>query len=118
MFSSIEDYLEFCKMILNNGILNGKKILSKKSINLMIKNHVGNFLGPSRGFGLGFGILVDAEKESSPANNGQIYWGGYFKTHFFIDSKEDLIAIFMTQKYPNSYEYIVELNKHIYKAIR
>ena len=118
LFSSIEDYLEFCKMILNNGILNGKKILSKKSINLMIKNHVGNFLGPSRGFGLGFGILVDAEKESSPANNGQIYWGGYFKTHFFIDSKEDLIAIFMTQKFPNSYEYIVELNKHIYKAIR
>lgn len=118
LFSSIEDYLEFCRMILNNGILNGKKILSKKSINLMIKNHVGNFLGPSRGFGLGFGILVDAEKESSPANNGQIYWGGYFKTHFFIDSKEDLIAIFMTQKFPNSYEYIVELNKHIYKAIR
>ena len=118
LFSSIEDYLEFCKMILNNGILNGKKILSKKSINLMIKNHVGNFLGPSRGFGLGFGILVDAEKESSPANNGQIYWGGYFKTHFFIDSKEDLIAIFMTQKFPNSYEYIVELNKHINKAIR
>jgi len=118
LFSSIEDYLEFCRMILNNGILNEKKILSKKSINLMIKNHVGNFLGPSRGFGLGFGILVDAEKESSPANNGQIYWGGYFKTHFFIDPKEDLIAIFMTQKFPNSYEYIVELNKYIYKAIR
>ena len=118
LFSSIEDYLEFCRMILNNGILNEKKILRKKSINLMIKNHVGNFLGPSRGFGLGFGILVDAEKESSPANNGQIYWGGYFKTHFFIDPKEDLIAIFMTQKFPNSYEYIVELNKYIYKAIR
>jgi len=117
LFSSIEDYLEFCRMILNNGILNGKKILSKKSINLMIKNHVGNFLDPSRGFGLGFGILVDSEKESSPANNGQIYWGGYFKTHFFIDPKEDLIAIFMTQKFPNSYEYVVELNRYIYEAI-
>ncbi len=79
LFSSIEDYLQFCRMILNNGKLNGKKILSKKSVKLMIKNHVQNFLGSSRGFGLGFGVLVDAEKESSPANDGQIYWGGYFK---------------------------------------
>ena len=118
LFSSIEDYLQFCRMILNNGKLNGKKILSKKSVKLMIKNHVQNFLGSSRGFGLGFGVLVDAEKESNPANDGQIYWGGYFKTHFFIDHKEDLIAIFMTQKFPDSYEYVVELNKYIYRAIQ
>ena len=118
LFSSIEDYLQFCRMILNNGKLNGKKILSKKSVKLMIKNHVQNFLGSSRGFGLGFGVLVDAEKESNPANDGQIYWGGYFKTHFFIDHKEDLIAIFMTQKFPDSYEYVVELNKYVYRAIQ
>tara|TARA_X000000368_G_scaffold317415_1_gene254806 strand:+ start:22 stop:978 length:957 start_codon:yes stop_codon:yes gene_type:complete len=117
LFASIEDYLQFCRMILNNGELNGKKILRKKSVKLMIKNHVQNFLGFSRGFGLGFGVLVNAEKDSSPANSGQIYWGGYFKTHFFIDPKEDLIAIFMTQKFPDSYEYVVELNKYIYKAI-
>lgn len=118
LFASIEDYLQFCRMILNNGELNGKKILRKKSVKLMIKNHVQNFLGFSRGFGLGFGVLVNAEKDSSPANSGQIYWGGYFKTHFFIDPKEDLIAIFMTQKFPDSYEYVVELNKYIYKAIQ
>ena len=118
LFSSIEDYLQFCRMILNNGKLNGKNILSKKSVKLMIKNHVQNFLGSSRGFGLGFGVLVDAEIESSPASDRQIYWGGYFKTHFFIDHKEDLIAIFMTQKFPNSYEYVVELNKYIYRAIQ
>ena len=118
LFASIEDYLQFCRMILNNGELNGKKILRKKSVKLMIKNHVQNFLGFSRGFGLGFGVLVNAEKDSSTANSGQIYWGGYFKTHFFIDPKEDLIAIFMTQKFPDSYEYVVELNKYIYKAIQ
>jgi len=118
LFASIEDYLQFCRMILNNGELNGKKILRKKSVKLMIKNHVQNFLGFSRGFGLGFGVLVNAEKDSSRANSGQIYWGGYFKTHFFIDPKEDLIAIFMTQKFPDSYEYVVELNKYIYKAIQ
>ena len=118
LFSSIEDYLQFCRMILNNGKLNGKNILSKKSVKLMINNHVQNFLGSSRGFGLGFGVLVDAEKESNPANDGQIYWGGYFKTHFFIDHKEDLIAIFMTQKFPDSYEYVVELNKYVYRAIQ
>lgn len=117
IFSSTEDFLKFCKMILNKGIHNGKRILKEDTVALMLKNHVGNLIGQSRGFGLGFGVLYDTSKDPSLANIGQIYWGGYFKTHFFIDPKEELIGIIMTQKIPNTDEYIIELNRAVYGAI-
>jgi len=116
IFSSTEDFLKFCKMILNKGIHNGKRILKEDTVALMLKNHVGNLIGQSRGFGLGFGVLYDTSKDPSPANTGQIYWGGYFKTHFFIDPKEELIGIIMTQKIPNTDEYIIALNRAVYGA--
>ena len=116
IFSSTEDFLKFCKMILNKGIHNGKRILKEDTVALMLKNHVGNLIGQSRGFGLGFGVLYDTSKDPSLANTGQIYWGGYFKTHFFIDPKEELIGIIMTQKIPNTDEYIIELNRAVYGA--
>ena len=117
IFSSTEDFLKFCQMILNKGSLKGKRILKEETVELMTKNHVGDLIGPSRGFGLGFGVLYNTEKDPSPANNGQVYWGGYFKTHFFIDPKEALIGIIMTQKIPNTDEYIIELNRAVYSAL-
>ena len=117
IFSSTEDFLKFCKMILNKGIHNGKRILKEDTVALMLKNHVGNLIGQSRGFGLGFGVLYDTSKDPSLANTGQIYWGGYFKTHFFIDPIEKIIGIIMTQKIPNTDEYIIELNRAVYGAI-
>lgn len=118
LFSSTEDYLHFCQMILNKGSYKGKRILSEASVLEMTKNHVGQLIGPSRGFGLGFGVLYDTDKDPSPANTGQIYWGGFFKTHFFIDPKEDLISIIMTQKIPNTNEYIIALNRAVYGALK
>ncbi len=118
LFSSTEDYLRFCQMILNKGSYKGKRILSEASVLEMTKNQVGELMGPSRGFGLGFGVLYDAKKDPSPASTGQIYWGGYFKTHFFIDPSEELIAIFMTQKIPNTNEYIIALNRAVYGALK
>ena len=118
LFASTEDYLHFCQMILNKGSYKGKRILSEASVLEMTKNHVGQLIGPSRGFGLGFGVLYDTEKDPSPANTGQIYWGGFFKTHFFIDPAEDLIALLMTQKIPNTNEYIIALNRAVYGALK
>ena len=117
LFSSMEDYLIFCKMVLNNGSLNGKLVLKPETIALMKQNHIGSMLGGARGFGLGFGILIDTDKDPSPGNSGQIYWGGFFKTHFFIDPAEDMIAIFMTQKFPSNKEYVIALNRYVYSAL-
>ena len=117
LFSSTEDYLKFCQMILNKGAYDGGQILAPETVVEMTKNHVGALIGPTRGFGLGFGVLHDTENDPSPENNGQIYWGGFFKTHFFIDPKADLIALIMTQKIPNTNEYIIALNRAVYGAL-
>ncbi|MGB1448881.1 MAG: serine hydrolase domain-containing protein [Flavobacteriaceae bacterium] len=117
LFSSTTDYLKFCQMILNKGTFNGKRILSPGSIVQMTKNQVGELIGPGRGFGLGFGVLYNTDNDPSPANTGQIYWGGFFKTHFFIDPSERIIALIMTQKIPNTKEYIIALNRAVYGAL-
>lgn len=117
LFSSMQDYLRFCQMLLNGGEFNGQRVLSTQTVQMMTQNQVGDLLGPSRGFGLGLGVLVDTEKDPSPANSGQLYWGGYFKTHFYIDPKEELIAILMTQKIPATEEYVVALNRFVYGAL-
>ena len=117
LFSSTEDFLKFCKMILNKGTLNSQRILSKNTVEMMTKNQIGKLIGPSRGFGFGFGVLYDTTKDVSPANNGQIYWGGYFKTHFFIDPKEELIGIIMTQKVPSNEDYVIAITQAVYGAI-
>lgn len=117
LFSTTHDYLRFCQMILNKGAYDGGQILSPETIVEMTKNQVGDLISPSRGFGLGFGVLYASENDSSPVNSGQIYWSGYFKTLFFIDPKAELIALLMTQKIPNTNEYVSALDQAVYKAL-
>ena len=59
LLSTAEDYLRFARMLLNNGELDGKRYLSRKTIELMTVNHVGDMRGHGQGFGLGFGIITD-----------------------------------------------------------
>ncbi|APV49486.1 hypothetical protein BWI17_07195 [Betaproteobacteria bacterium GR16-43] len=87
-----DDYLRFAQMLLNGGEFNGKRILTRKSIELMTTNHVGDMLGrPGYGFGLGFEVR---------ASNGAYGWAGVAGTYFWVSPKEDLIAIYMTQVDP------------------
>ena len=118
LFSSAQDYLQFCQMILNEGSWNGSQILSKETVALMSENHVGELLGPAGGFGLDFGKIRDTQIHPGPGSTGQLYWGGYFRTHFFIDPALDLIAIFMTQKLPHGDDYAIALNQYVYAALQ
>ena len=102
---------------MNEGKANGHQILKPETVALMRKNAVGSFLGESRGFGLGFGVLYNSEKDPSPAASGQFYWGGYFRTHFIVDPTENIIAFFMTQKLPNGNDYNVALSRFLYGAL-
>ena len=105
-------------MILNEGSWNGSQILSKETVTLMSMNHVGELLEPAGGFGLGFGMIRDAQTHPGPGSTGQLYWGGYFRTHFFIDPTLNLIAIFMTQKLPHVDDYAIALNQYVYAALQ
>ena len=117
LFSTVEDYTKFCQVFLNGGKANGHQILAPETVALMRKNAVGSFLGESRGFGLGFGVLYNSEKDPSPAANGQFYWGGYFRTHFIVDPTENMVAFFMTQKLPNGNDYNYALSRFVYGAL-
>ena len=118
LFSTAVDYAKFCQMFLDKGMANGRQILAPETVALMQENHVGAFLGEARGFGLGFGVLYDTKNDPSPAQSGQFYWGGYFRTHFFIDPTENIIALFMSQKLPYGEDYNIALNRAVYGALK
>ena len=102
--STAADYWRFHQMILNGGEFNGARLLSPKTIDLMISNHIGGIevtlRGPGYGFGLGYSMLLDPGQASEGLSPGTFGWGGAYCTYFFVDPTEDMIAIFMTQIVP------------------
>jgi CubicO group peptidase (beta-lactamase class C family) len=116
--STAMDYAKFCQMILNDGELYGKRIISRKSLELMVANHLPdqtNFPAstlyewgaampsPSHfgtGFGLGFQVRLEAGRNPLPGSVGDLTWMGVWGTSFVIDPKEKLILILLTQQ-PN-----------------
>lgn len=99
--SSISDYARLLQMFLNGGELDGVRLLSPKTVELMTQNGIGNLsIGPGRKFGLGFAILDDPGRAGALGSPGMYYWGGFFNTRFFVDPEEDLLGIFMSQRYP------------------
>jgi CubicO group peptidase (beta-lactamase class C family) len=118
-------------MLLNGGTLDGAQLLSPKTIQLMTLNHLpgGRDLpAMSRslfsevtyngvGFGLGFAVTLDTARTMLPGSVGDYSWGGAASTYFWIDPKEDLITIFMTQLMPSStYPIRRELRTLVYSA--
>lgn len=117
LFSTAQDYLRFCQMILGNGTLNNQQILKPETIALMSQDQTnGVFEAPGKGFGLGFEVILDPIAEGYE-NKGQLSWGGYFRTHFFIHPEQDLVAIWMTQILPYSNEYGDALRENVYGAL-
>jgi CubicO group peptidase (beta-lactamase class C family) len=104
--STAGDYWKFCQMLLNGGEFNGVRLLSRRTIDLMISNHVGDHAGWLMGdgyqFGLGFRILSDPGHAYEHLSIGSFGWGGASNTYFFIDPVEDMIGISMTQIRPYS----------------
>jgi len=99
--STTEDYFRFCQMMLNGGHLNGVRILSRKSVQLMSQDHVQG-KRPDGGFGLGFGVVSEPRFLTELGSLGTYDWAGFYFTRFIIDPKEDLIVIFMSQLHPDN----------------
>ncbi|PIQ44193.1 MAG: serine hydrolase [Gammaproteobacteria bacterium CG11_big_fil_rev_8_21_14_0_20_46_22] len=106
LFSSAEDYFRFTQMLLNKGELDGVRILSPKVLELMHMNHLpksllpiafSTFEIPGYGFGLGSRVLIDLAKSQLPGSIGEYGWAGAAKTYYWIDPKEELIGLFLTQ---------------------
>lgn len=125
--STAKDYLRFTQMLINGGQLDGVRLLSPKSIELMSTNHIGKLsvwdnippgaagnLGDK--FGLGFGIRSEAGLNEL-GNVGEYMWAGIFNTRFWIDPKEKLSIVFMGQIIPRAPEIEAKIHAAVYQAI-
>lgn len=113
LVSTTYDYMRFCRMMLNGGSLDGVQILSPKTVQMFSRNFLpGNALVSEMGAGLGVftesgydgigfsigcGVTMDLSKTMLPGSVGEYFWGGAASTAFWIDPKEDLTVVFMTQ---------------------
>jgi CubicO group peptidase (beta-lactamase class C family) len=115
------DYMKFMQMILNGGTLNGTRILGRKSIEAMSNNQIGDLAINTAGtkFGLGFSIEVPQSSYHKLGSPGRLGWGGLYNTTFWIDPKEQVIAVLMTQIYPSSHqrELYDKFENLVYQAI-
>jgi len=106
VLSTVYDYYRFSQMLLNNGELEGTRLLSRKTVELMTAtNHIGEFdavflHGKSWKFGLGFAIQHDRGQDVDSGDTGVYEWAGIYSTRFSIDPKEEKITIFMSQTSP------------------
>jgi CubicO group peptidase (beta-lactamase class C family) len=106
--STVRDYARFALMLAGGGAVDGVRLLSPKSVQLMAANHTGDLttpgllLGPGIGFGLGFSVVTNVAATQTLGSEGQYGWSGIYGTNFWVDPKERLIAIVMVQKYPGS----------------
>ena len=101
LLSTAADYLRFCQMLLNNGELDGVRLLGNKTVELIRMNHISDDWQPLErtgcGFGLGFAVVTNVADTNSLGSEGTYSWGGLASTTFWIDPVEDLIGILMTQ---------------------
>jgi CubicO group peptidase (beta-lactamase class C family) len=96
--STAMDYARFCQMILGGGKLGGVRILSRKSVELMTHDQLGQ-ISSDQAFGLGFGIEGKGPL-AELGTPGALQWGGFYYTSFEIDPKEDMVIISMAQLHP------------------
>lgn len=103
LVSTAEDFYRFGQMLCNKGEFHGKRLLSPRAVELMSSNHVGDMFPGNLGRpkGMGFGLTVEVVVDSVQAGvfrtNGSFGWDGAFGTHFWVDPKNELVAVLMIQ---------------------
>lgn len=121
LVSTTLDYWRFSQMVANGGELNGVRILKESTVDMMHQNHLPDNLNGIAGgkqgldFGLGFAVVTDVSKQEGSKNEGEYFWGGMANTIFWIDPKDELVAIFMTNILPSGiYPLREEIRAKIY----
>ena len=118
LFSTATDYAQFCSMILHNGTWNGVQILKTETVKNIRTNHTTDLYNEEgAGFGLGFSVILTPEKMNRPGEVGQLQWGGYFSTHFFIDPEKKAIGITLTQQMPGGEDINTPFQNEVYRVL-
>ncbi len=119
LVSTASDYWKFCQMMLDGGALNGTRVLSRKSVELMTADHMQGIKGYGGGstFGLGFSVLQDIGQTAELGSPGTFDWGGAAGTKFWIDPQEGLVGVFMVQSLPHQTNMGGDFRQLTYQAI-
>lgn len=134
MVSTAKDYARLCQLFLNKGVLDGVRLLSPKTVDLMTSNHLPTTikyapklqmqLGPmfpspevGNGFGLGFLVRIHPGMNPQPGSVGDYCWAGLFGTYFWVDPEEDLVAVLMIQSKSQRNYYRSYMRDMVYQAI-
>ena len=128
--STAGDYLRFSQMLLNGGALDGSRVMSRTTVRLMTSDHLGTFINQpvqpgelllgTKGysFGLGFAVRQADGVGGVSGSAGEFMWAGYAGTYFFVDPKEQLTAVLMTQApSPNRAYFRKMLKQLVYQSI-
>jgi len=100
LYSTLNDYTRFCRMILEGGSLDGTRVLDEESIVFMSRNHLGPDIESTIRFGLGFRVCEPVETSHGMFGHDRLAWGGAASTYFYIDPVNGVTAVFMTQLVP------------------
>ena len=132
LLSTMSDYYRFCSMLLNQGELDGTRIIGRKTLAMMASNHLPDNKDLTEmsqsafsettyqgvGFGLGFSVILDPVKTQSLTDEGEYGWGGAASTVFWVNPKEEMVVIFLTQLLPSStYQVRRELRSLVYSSL-
>ena len=119
LLSTANDYARFLQMTLNGGELDGKRILSRKTIELMTTNHLGDLpFRSGQGFGLGFSIVTDLGERGTLGSVGEYGWGGAYHSTYWVDPLEELVVVYLTQIIPaTGLDDYAKLRSGVYQAI-
>jgi CubicO group peptidase (beta-lactamase class C family) len=119
LLSTAEDYARFLQMMLNGGELDGQRVLSPKTVELMTVDHLGDVaFSPGEGFGLGFYVVEDLGARGAPGSVGEFGWGGAYHSQYWVDPAEELVVVYMTQLIPaGDIDDTAKLRALVYQAI-
>jgi CubicO group peptidase (beta-lactamase class C family) len=122
LMSTTMDYARFCQMLLNGGTLDGTRVIGARTLRFMASDHLDPglpadpaLLPPGYGFGLGFAVRRDDGFAPFAGTTGDYYWEGFANTFFWIDPREELFAVFMSQS-PGQRDYFRALTRGLVYA--
>jgi CubicO group peptidase (beta-lactamase class C family) len=126
LFGTLGDYFRFAQMLCNGGALDGVRVIGRKTLELMHSNHlplallpieIGGMPLPGYGFGLGSRVLLDVASSGAPGTAGEYGWSGAAKTHYWVDPREQVVAVFMTQSMLSFDGPELDLRALVYQAL-
>ena len=121
LISTADDYWRFAQMLLNGGNLDGKRLLSPDTVEMMTSNRLpesvpGRRIGPGWGHGFNLSVVADQTLINYPVNNGEFSHGGLATTHFWTDPEQELVVVFLSQYLPSSNRPYVDLTHRLVHA--